>query len=315
MQTTPCPWASAPLAVLVIFACSGSVEAVPKSIQAPTGQSGSTAVHQENAAKAAETAEQAAAVAKNAAVHSHFVAVQASHALRFTEDALQKAGAKRADIEAVSRAAEEIEHEAGLESGYGRSTGKSTGDPTEIRHLEYELERIEKEYDGENQKANGLDIKISHDVHDGFEIGKEGLERIAKGQGSGIEPSLEIDTEVVPYPNAAEPFGREKTAKQLTEASVAESDGMIDQIERAQAMEGKRAVYRSLTKLRGATIASYDGIAKGHLANVENYAASHKWRQEHVIHHLAEEEADVSTWAFPNKGSKAPAPAPAPATL
>jgi len=102
-----------------------------------------------------------------------------------------------------------------------------------------------------------------------------------------------------------EPFGQEDSAKKLTENSVKESDGMIDQIENAQGVEAKRSVYRALTKLRGATIASYDGIAKGHLKNVDKYNKQHKWRDEHKISHLAEEEADTHKWAFPVSPKKA----------
>merc|ERR1719473_336502 len=73
---------------------------------------------------------------------------------------------------------------------------------------------------------------------------------------------------------------------------------MIDQIEVAQGAESKRAVNRALTRLRGTTIASYDGMAKGHMANVDAYNKEHKWRKEHTIKHLAEEEADTDKWAF-----------------
>lgn len=118
----------------------------------------------------------------------------------------------------------------------------------------------------------------------------------------GDKQGIEIDTAVAPYPNAGiEPFGQEEAAAEVTEDSIAQSNGMIDQIENAQAIEAKRAVFRALTKLRGATIASYDGIAKSHIKNVEDYAEAHKWRLEHPMRHLAEEEADVERWAFPNK--------------
>lgn len=116
----------------------------------------------------------------------------------------------------------------------------------------------------------------------------------------------------------------------MTKDSIQQSDGMVHQIETAQGVEAKRSVYRALTKLRGMTIASYDGIAKGHLKNVDNYNKKHKWRDEHPFKHLAEEEADTHVWAFPKHSSPkhklppakkkmpppgvaAPAPAPAPA--
>merc|ERR1719183_1639448 len=128
---------------------------------------------------------------------------------------------------------------------------------------------------------------------------------------------LDIDTRIAPYPSGVEPFGQEAPAKELTEESVRQSEGMIDQIENTQGVESNRAVYRALTKLRGATIASYDGMAKSHLKNVDSYNKKHSWREEHPYRHLAEEEADVDVWAFPKTGiqkrSIGAAPAPAPA--
>ena len=37
---------------------------------------------------------------------------------------------------------------------------------------------------------------------------------------------------------------------------------MVDQLERAEVAEEKRAVFRALTRLRGAAITSFDGIAR-----------------------------------------------------
>jgi len=112
--------------------------------------------------------------------------------------------------------------------------------------------------------------------------------------GSG----LEVDTEM-PY-GELEPFGREDTAAELTAASIQESDRMVDQIERAEVAEEKRAVFRALTRLRGAAITSYDGIARSQTGNIDEYNHVHKWRQTHPLHHLADEESDVSKWAFPD---------------
>jgi hypothetical protein len=46
-----------------------------------------------------------------------------------------------------------------------------------------------------------------------------------------------------------EPFGREDTARELTEASLKQSDDMVDQIERAEVAEETRAMFRALTRL------------------------------------------------------------------
>lgn len=111
-------------------------------------------------------------------------------------------------------------------------------------------------------------------------------------------PSIDVDTEM-PYGDL-EPFGREDTAQELTEASIRESDKMVDQLERAEVAEEKRAVFRALTRLRGAAITSFDGVARSQTGNIDEYGVAHKWRSEHPVHHLAHEEADVSKWAFPD---------------
>jgi len=109
---------------------------------------------------------------------------------------------------------------------------------------------------------------------------------------------IDIDTQM-PY-GELEPFGREDTAQELTENSVKESDEMVDQIERSQVAEEKRAVFRALTRLRGAAITSFDGIARSLTANVDEYNKLHHWRKTHPLHHLANEESDITKWAFPD---------------
>lgn len=114
---------------------------------------------------------------------------------------------------------------------------------------------------------------------------------------NSFSPAVDIDTEM-PY-GELEPFGREDTAQELTESSIHESDAMVDQIEKAQVAEEKRSVFRALTRLRGAAITSFDGVARSQTGNIDEYAKTHKWRKTHPLHHLAAEEADVTKWAFP----------------
>jgi hypothetical protein len=109
---------------------------------------------------------------------------------------------------------------------------------------------------------------------------------------------IDIDTQM-PYGDL-EPFGREDTAQELTESSVKESDSMVDQLERAEVAEEKRAVFRALTRLRGAAITSFDGVARSQTGNIDEYNKIHKWRNSHPLHHLADEESDISKWAFPD---------------
>merc|ERR1719408_1093113 len=108
----------------------------------------------------------------------------------------------------------------------------------------------------------------------------------------------DVDTEM-PFGELSS-FGREDTAQELTDASIRESDLMVDQIEKAQVAKEKRAVFRALTRLRGAAISSFDGIARAQTGNIDEYTHSHKWRNNHPMHHLADEESDISRWAFPD---------------
>eukprot|EP00747_Dinoflagellata_sp_TGD_P124467 gnl/TRDRNA2_/TRDRNA2_173990_c3_seq7.p1 gnl/TRDRNA2_/TRDRNA2_173990_c3~~gnl/TRDRNA2_/TRDRNA2_173990_c3_seq7.p1 ORF type:complete len:354 (+),score=108.99 gnl/TRDRNA2_/TRDRNA2_173990_c3_seq7:64-1125(+) len=112
------------------------------------------------------------------------------------------------------------------------------------------------------------------------------------------DSGIDVDTEM-PY-GELEPFGREDTAQELTESSVRESDEMVDQLERAEVAEEKRAVFRALTRLRGAAITSFDGIARSQTGNIDEYNKIHKWRKTHPLHHLADEESDITKWAFPD---------------
>jgi len=112
------------------------------------------------------------------------------------------------------------------------------------------------------------------------------------------EKGIDIDT-AMPYGDL-EPFGREDTAQELTEYSVKESDEMVDQLERAEVAEEKRSVFRALTRLRGAAITSFDGVARSQTGNIDEYNKIHKWRKTHPLHHLADEESDVTKWAFPD---------------
>jgi len=119
------------------------------------------------------------------------------------------------------------------------------------------------------------------------------------GEASPVATSKSIDIDTaMPYGDL-EPFGREDTAQELTEGSIKESDSMVDQLERAEVAEEKRAVFRALTRLRGAAITSFDGVARSQTGNIDEYNKIHQWRKAHPLHHLADEESDVTKWAFP----------------
>jgi len=145
----------------------------------------------------------------------------------------------------------------------------------------------------ENQAADP-DSKLANGPLRSFLVAKDGGPEETPVQEKGID----VDTEM-PY-GELEPFGREDTAQELTEQSVRESDEMVDQLERAEVAEEKRSVFRALTRLRGAAITSYDGIARAQTGNIDEYNKTHKWRKTHPLHHLADEESDISKWAFPD---------------
>lgn len=161
-----------------------------------------------------------------------------------------------------------------------------------------ELERLRNVVDSLEPapapKVNNTDVQKKSQKEDSEETHADSHEAAQPV----AQESLDIDTEM-PYGDL-EPFGREDTAQELTESSIRESDGMVDQLERAEVAEEKRSVFRALTRLRGAAITSFDGVARSQTGNIDEYNKLHQWRNTHPLHHLADEESDVSKWAFPD---------------
>eukprot|EP00933_Yihiella_yeosuensis_P051889 TRINITY_DN49872_c0_g1_i1.p1 TRINITY_DN49872_c0_g1~~TRINITY_DN49872_c0_g1_i1.p1 ORF type:complete len:241 (-),score=65.12 TRINITY_DN49872_c0_g1_i1:145-867(-) len=110
------------------------------------------------------------------------------------------------------------------------------------------------------------------------------------------EPKIDIKFKM---PFEMEPFGREDQAQELTQTSLIQGNKMIDQIQRAEVAEEKRSVFRALTRLRGAAITSFDGIARDQTGNIDTYTANNQYREANPITYLAHQEADVAKWAFP----------------
>jgi len=286
-------------------------------------------LHAVNAAEAAEVAKQAATVAKRVAAHTEDVAHDTAAALRFTRDALKRAGANADDVAEVGRQADRLEAEAGTKSSESSENSQRDASSTQAEESEERTENSQRdgsstqseESDKSSSKKKSSKLEKGSSNHINRDSSSSGGSSGGSSDGSSSDSSssgssssgsssssggrsLDVNSDIVPYPNGVEPFGQEAPAKELTEESVKQSDGMVDQIENAQGVEAKRSVYRALTKLRGATIASYDGIAKGHLKNVDHYNKGHKWREDHPMRHLAEEEADTHIWAFPKHSSK-----------
>jgi len=151
----------------------------------------------------------------------------------------------------------------------------------------------------EKQAADAESKLVNGQLHDYLVADDSGADSApAEAPAAAPAHAVDIDTEM-PY-GELEPFGREDTAQELTDQSIQESDEMVDQLERAEVAEEKRSVFRALTRLRGAAITSFDGIARSQTGNIDEYNHVHKWRETHPLHHLADEESDVSKWAFPD---------------
>jgi len=127
----------------------------------------------------------------------------------------------------------------------------------------------------------------------------EGKHKPAKVQKTDAKAKDGKNASSLPFSDL-EPFGREEKAQELTEASIKQSNKMVDQIEKAEVAETKRSVFRALTRLRGAAVASFDGVANAQVGNIDTYAKDHQYLDQHDVKHLADEEDDVETWAFPS---------------
>merc|ERR1719335_2097143 len=202
---------------------------------------------------------------------------------------------------------EETREQLGKLSG-SQGQGQPSGNNQRLRELQDKLDKLK------DLRAKEAQLKTSPDD----EALKAEVESLRKELDAGTTPGeaerrlaaeiAKLESDINATPGAgrpididaslpygdAEPFGRESTASDLTRSSKYESDTMVDQIERAETMEERRAVFRALTRLRGATISAYDGIAKSHLNNVVQYNKEHKWRDAHPMKHLASEDVGSS---------------------
>jgi len=192
---------------------------------------------------------------------------------------------KNIDDKDIDKALDDLE--ADLDKTKGPINDESKAELERLRQLIKSLD-AEESKDAKKPKAE-IDAQPAE------------VEKDEKEEGEAVkveERGFDIDT-AMPYGDL-EPFGREDTAQELTESSIKESDEMVDQLERAEVAEEKRSVFRALTRLRGAAITSFDGVARSQTGNIDEYNKIHKWRGNHPLHHLADEESDVTKWAFPD---------------
>lgn len=167
----------------------------------------------------------------------------------------------------------------------------------ELDKVKEAVSEAEEENKAKDAGGNGEgDVKVGEARFGSGE--SDGMDKEMKGKSDQTSPKAEIYASEIP-------FGGKPKADILTKGSVSETNAMVDQIEKAQAAEEKRSTYRALTRLRGAMTTSYDAMAGKHMQNIDEYNSQHAWRKEHQVKHLASEEADVSTWAYPgNEPSK-----------
>jgi len=192
----------------------------------------------------------------------------------------------------VERLREQIEQMEKREATVDYDVPKVKGAPAQKLTKSDEQDEEEKEELMRDVRIQPLESHHEHEQeHDQASVASQEATPVE-------EKGIDIDTQM-PYGDL-EPFGREDTAQELTESSVKESDAMVDQLERAEVAEEKRSVFRALTRLRGAAITSFDGVARSQTGNIDEYNQIHKWRKTHPLHHLADEESDVTKWAFPD---------------
>jgi len=95
--------------------------------------------------------------------------------------------------------------------------------------------------------------------------------------------------------NKIAPFGKEDTAKELTEHAETTQETLVDAVENAEVSEIKRAVFRALTRLRAASIKEFDTIARLETQAIDAYNDAHHYRAENPLTPLHNDEAPVET--------------------
>jgi len=212
--------------------------------------------------------------------------------LKEIQDLRNKLKAKNIQDKDIHQALDDLEAE--VKNTNGPINDESKAELERLRQLVDSLDAVEEE-----KKNEAEDEKVAKKMQMKPLDAKKKEPRSDSDEAVPVqEKGFDIDT-AMPYGDL-EPFGREDTAQELTESSIKESDGMVDQLERAEVSEEKRAVFRALTRLRGAAITSFDGVARSQTGNIDEYNKIHKWRGSHPLHHLADEESDVTKWAFPD---------------
>ena len=105
-----------------------------------------------------------------------------------------------------------------------------------------------------------------------------------------LQESAQVD-----QPQPIAPFGREDTAAELQSHAARTQDTLVDAVENAEVAEIKRAVFRSLTRLRAAEIKEFDTIARLETQALDDFNDQHHYRAENPLQYIHDGEADVAT--------------------
>merc|ERR1719222_801677 len=90
------------------------------------------------------------------------------------------------------------------------------------------------------------------------------------------------------------PFGKEDTARELQKHAARTQDTLVDALENAEVAEIKRAVFRSLTRLRAAEIKEFDTIARLETQAIDEYNDNHHYRGENPLEYISSAEPRVA---------------------
>jgi len=116
-----------------------------------------------------------------------------------------------------------------------------------------------------------------------------------KPDNAEVKLAMEMSHDLQMNFNKIAPFGKEDTAKELQDHAMKTQDTLVDALENAEVAEIKRSVFRSLTRLRAASIKEHDTIARLETQAIDAYNDAHHYRGENPLDHLHEDEAPVET--------------------
>jgi len=114
---------------------------------------------------------------------------------------------------------------------------------------------------------------------------------IAEEVGGTGEAQAEVDVDT----QKIMPFGAQDVAQELTENSGDAQSTLVDAIENSEVAEIKRSVFRSLTRLRAATVKEYDTIARLETQAIDAYNDAHHYTAENPINPLGGGDASTDS--------------------